>query len=160
MKKTQINSTIANLLSSQEHAVESALKMQTKVIAMQNYIAQVLALTPADVKYVSTYGTTVGYTVQVKGFKNAATKRLLESYMALEEKFGMRLEMSSSDNPEYNRREFLFKFYLPENNSYWDADLTVRVSCELIEGGNACRRVQVGEKVETIRTPEYQFICK
>jgi len=70
------------------------------------------------------------------------------------------LDMDSNDYPQYNQRSYSFKYFEDASTSTWYPDFTITITCELLEGGSACRRVQVGERVETIKTPEYVFVCK
>jgi hypothetical protein len=159
MKKNQIKQTIADAIKHQNKAMQDAETKLNDIIQHEDKITALLALTPNNIRYVSFYGKSIDYTVQVKGFNTAKTKKLLESYMDVG---GMRVEMESSDNPEWNTRVYKFFYFLPcnENKYNWYADFTVSIRCELIEGGTACRRVQVGEKVEVVKTPEYKFVCK
>lgn len=160
MKKTAINQKLEALLVSADKSIADAQRRKEKAIANRDSIGALLALVPDSVKYVSVYPSSIDYTLQVKGFNSAKTKRLLEAYMTLEDVFGMRCETSSEDSPEWNTRTFKFQWFAADNPSRWDATLSVSIRCELIEGGTACRRVIVGETVETVRTPEYKFVCK
>lgn len=160
MKKTQINKRIAQMIANAEVDIKEAQNRHAKALQQQDQVSALLALVPDSVKYVSVYPSSIDYTWQVKGFNSAKTKKLLEAYMLLDATLGMRCEMSSDDNPDYNTRTFRFMYFFADNDSSWNADLSVLIGCELIEGGTACRRVQVGERVETVRTPEYKFICK
>lgn len=160
MKKTQIQKELVLMLDNAALAIKQAQRREVVAIANQQNIAALLALVPNEVQYVSVYSSSVDYTLAVKGFNTAKTKRLLEAYIELADTFGMRLETSSDDAPEYNTRTFRFKYFAADNCSSWEPTLSVSIRCELIEGGTACRRVQVGEKVEVVKTPEYKFVCK
>lgn len=160
MKKTQINKHITQMITNAEIGIKEAQNHHAKALMQQDQVSALLALVPDSVQYVSVYPSNIDYAWQVKGFNSAKTKKLLEAYMELDAMLGMRCEMSSDDNPDYNTRRFCFKYFFADNDNSWNADLSVSIRCELIEGGTSCRRVQVGERVETVRTPEYKFICK
>lgn len=158
MNKTQANKRLVELSAYMIKKQRDAREEAKKVEALQGFLLQALALVPKEVQYTSLYASSLSFTVQVKGFNTAKTKKLLESFMGLD--LGGKLDMDSNDYPQYNQRSYSFKYFEDASTPIWYPDFTITITCELIEGGTACRRVQVGETVETIRTPEYKFICK
>lgn len=159
MKTKDIANTIKQMRDRKLQQIADTHKGLAVLGEQQHIYTQALATIPNTVKWVSTHFGSISYTMPVKGFKTAACKRQLEKTLDCLEQFG-RVECSSNDYPDNGYRSFEFKLFMPENNSSWNADLTIIVRCELIEGGSACRRVQVGETVEVVKTPQYQFICK
>jgi hypothetical protein len=162
MKKTAINKKLADLITSKEREIFQAREAIEKINAQRDIYTALLTLVPREVEYVSAYVGSINYTWQVRGFNSAKTKKLLEAYIDVADTFGARVLCSSSDSPEYNTRSFEFYYLLKGNEGkyQWNADIHVTVHCELIEGGTACRRVVVGETVEVVKTPQYQFVCK
>jgi hypothetical protein len=158
MNKAKANKKLVELSAYIVKKQQDAKEEAKKVEALQDFLRQALTLVPKEVQYTSLYSFSLGFTVQVKGFNTAKTKKLLESFMRLD--LGGKIDMDSNDYPQYNQRSYSFKYFKEASTSIWYPDFTVTITCELIEGGTACRRVQVGEKVETIKTLEYVFVCK
>lgn len=99
------------------------------------------------------WGGTFAVSVRdLDGFKGEAFVNLL---FALEQTFGV--EFTMIDHPEYSEKKFLGHVQWQQGKA--PRQLTVRVEARLKTDSADCRRVVIGETVETVHRPTYKLVC-